>query len=176
MMRIMLLDTTTQLRIGKQLEVGAMRQLTTDRYGNALVTFDPKAEAKLRMKIDLCIVPTVAILYLFCFIDRANIGNARLAGLEKDLGLKGYDYNAILSVFYVSYIVFEIPSNIACKWLGPGWFIPIISLCFGIASIGTAFVTNIQSISAVRFILGIFEAGMLPGIGKSSSGPNQIQY
>lgn len=44
------------------------------RYGNALVQFDPKAEAKLRTKIDLMIVPTVALLYLFCFIDRANIG------------------------------------------------------------------------------------------------------
>lgn len=46
------------------------------RYGNALVTFDPKAEARLRWKIDLYIVPTVALLYLFCFIDRANIGYA----------------------------------------------------------------------------------------------------
>jgi MFS family permease len=98
------------------------------------------------------------------FIDRANIGNARLAGLEKDLNLKGYDYNQVLSVFYISYILFEIPSNVCCKWMGPGWFIPIISLCFGIASIGTAFVHNIHSVCGVRFILGIFEAGMLPGI------------
>jgi MFS family permease len=51
-----------------------------------------------------------------------------------------------------------------CKWIGPGWFIPIISLCFGIASIGTAFVQDIHSVCGVRFILGIFEAGMLPGI------------
>lgn len=79
------------------------------------------------------IVPTVALLYLFCFIDRANIvrlststieqfrsliryqGNAKIAGLEKELGLTGYDYNAVLSVFYISYIVFEIPSNMLCK-------------------------------------------------------------
>ena len=58
----------------------------------------------------------------------------------------------------------QIPSNICCKWIGPGWFIPGISLCFGIASIGTAFVTDIHGICGVRFILGIFEAGMLPGI------------
>ncbi|KAH5578436.1 hypothetical protein HBI24_162670 [Parastagonospora nodorum] len=136
----------------------------TDQYGHALVQFDAKAESRLRLKIDLMIVPTVAVLYLFCFIDRANIGNARLAGLEKDLGLTGYDYNAVLSIFYISYILFEIPSNMACKWIGPGWFIPITTLCFGIASIGTAFVHNIHTISVVRFILGIFEAGMLPGI------------
>ena len=59
---------------------------------------------------------------------------------------------------------YQIPSNMCCKWIGPGWFIPIISLCFGIASIGTAFVHDIHSICGVRFVLGIFEAGMLPGI------------
>lgn len=48
----------------------------TDRYGQPLVTFDQAAERKLRLKIDFCIVPTVALLYLFCFIDRANIGKS----------------------------------------------------------------------------------------------------
>lgn len=46
------------------------------RYGNPLVEIDPKAEAKLRLKIDFMIVPTVSLLYLFCFIDRANIGES----------------------------------------------------------------------------------------------------
>lgn len=82
--------------------------LTIISYGHTLVQFDPKAESRLRWKIDLYIIPTVALLYLSCFIDRANIGNARLAGLEKDLKLKGYDYNAVLSIFYVSYIIFEV--------------------------------------------------------------------
>jgi MFS family permease len=93
-----------------------------------------------------------------------HAGNARLAGFEKELGLTGYDYNAVLSVFYVSYIVFEIPSNMACKWIGPGWFIPAISLGFGVCSICTAFVTNFSAACGVRFLLGLFEAGMLPGI------------
>ncbi|OCL14418.1 putative MFS transporter [Glonium stellatum] len=136
----------------------------TDKYGHSLVQFDPVAEAKLRWKIDLYVVPTVSLLYLFCFIDRANIGNAKLAGLEKDLHMKGYDYNKLLSVFYISYIIFEIPSNMACKWIGPGWFIPSISLGFGICSICTAFVHDIHGASGVRFLLGIFEAGMMPGI------------
>ncbi len=91
-------------------------------------------------------------------------GNARLAGFERDLGLKGYDYNTVLSVFYISYIIFEIPSNMACKWIGPGWYIPAISLGFGVCSICTGFVNNIHSASGVRFLLGLFEAGMLPGI------------
>ncbi|KAK5163818.1 uncharacterized protein LTR77_010492 [Saxophila tyrrhenica] len=138
----------------------------TDNYGRALVTFDRAAERRLRLKIDLYIVPTVALLYLFCFIDRANIGNARLAGLEEDLHLdpESYDYSTVLSVFYVSYIVFEIPCSLLNKWIGPGWFIPATTLGFGICSLGTAFVHTKGEAAGVRFVLGIFEAGMLPGI------------
>jgi MFS family permease len=92
------------------------------------------------------------------------LGNARLAGFEKDLHLKGYDYNKVLSYFYISYILFEIPANMACKWIGPGWFLPACALGFGICSLCTAFVHDIHSASGVRFLLGVFEAGMLPGI------------
>ncbi|KAJ8116686.1 hypothetical protein OPT61_g1934 [Boeremia exigua] len=122
-----------------------------------------QAERKLRLKIDLMVVPTVTLLYLLCFIDRTNIGNARLAGFEKDLNLKGYDYNTVLSVFYISYIIFEIPATICCKVIGPGWFLPATTLGFGICSIGTAFVHTRAQACAVRFLLGIFEAGVMPG-------------
>lgn len=53
----------------------------TDKFGNSLLTFDKQAEARLRLKIDLYIIPTVAILYLFCFIDRANIGEFERSAL-----------------------------------------------------------------------------------------------
>ncbi|KAL4804137.1 major facilitator superfamily domain-containing protein [Aspergillus unguis] len=139
-------------------------QAATDQYGRALFEFDEKAESRLRWKMDLCLIPTVSLLYLFCFIDRANIGNARLAGFDTDLGLAGNDYNAVLSVFYISYIIFEIPCNLACKWIGPGWFLPLSTLLFGVSSVATAFVDNQAEASGVRFVLGIFEAGMLPGI------------
>ncbi|KAF2498557.1 MFS transporter [Lophium mytilinum] len=139
-------------------------QVATDRHGRPLVEFDPAAEARLRWKIDLCVIPTVSLLYLFAFIDRANIGNARLAGFEKDLHLEGHDYNTVLSAFYISYIVFEIPSNMACKWIGPGYYLPAISLLFGIFSVCTGFVNNFSAACGVRFLLGMFQAGMLPGI------------
>jgi len=134
------------------------------RYGNSLVQFDPKAERRLRLKIDLMIVPTVSLLYLFCFIDRANIGNAKIAHFDTDLHMEGYDYNVVLSIFYISYILFEIPANLACKQLGPGKFIPLTTLMFGICSLGTAFVNTVPQACGVRFLLGVFEAGMMPGI------------
>ncbi|KAK8161108.1 permease of the major facilitator superfamily [Phyllosticta citrichinensis] len=140
-------------------------QAATDQYGHSLVEFDPAAERRLRWKIDLVITPIACLLYLFCFIDRANIGNAALAGLKKDLSLEGYDYNVLLTAFYISYIIFEIPCNMACKWIGPGWFLPFLALCFGLCSIGTAFVHSLGAACGVRFLLaGLFEAGMLPGI------------
>jgi hypothetical protein len=55
--------------------------LATDEYGQALVEFDKAAESRLRLKIDLYIVPTVAVMYLFCFIDRANIGAQAILSL-----------------------------------------------------------------------------------------------
>lgn len=145
-------------------EAAERGHVATDKFGNPIVHFDPAAEKRLLRKIDMCIVPTVSLLYLFCFIDRANIGNAKISGFEKDLHLGGYDYNRVLSVFYISYILFEIPSNMACKILTPGWFIPTLALGFGICSFGTAFVHNRAQAAGVRFLLGMFEAGMMPGI------------
>jgi hypothetical protein len=84
----------------------------------------------------------------------SEIGNAKLAGFDKDLGLVGYDYNAVLSIFFVAYIAFEIPSNVVCKIVGPGWWLPAITLGFGICSVATAFVNDMPAAAGVRFLLG----------------------
>ncbi|KAH7121713.1 major facilitator superfamily domain-containing protein [Dactylonectria macrodidyma] len=139
-------------------------QAATDKSGQSLAEYDPATERKLRLKIDFCIIPIVSLIFMFCFIDRANIGNAKIAGLDTDLKMTGYDYNVVISVFYISYILFEIPANLLCKWMGPGWFLPTTTLLFGLTSLGTAFVTTMPQLSGVRFLLGIFEAGILPGI------------
>ncbi|EAU31986.1 predicted protein [Aspergillus terreus NIH2624] len=142
------------------------KQVTSEELeSQAVDTADSESRAaRIRRKNDLCLVPSVALIYLFCFIDRTNIGNARLAGLEEDLGLKGYDYNIALSIFYIPYILLEIPSNMACKYFGPEKFLPFLTVCFGVCSIAMGFVTNFSSICGVRFLLGCFEGGILPGI------------
>ena len=64
--------------------------VATDKFGRSLVQFDPQAERKLRLKIDLYVLPTVAILYLFCFIDRSNIGKlTRLTRRSPDIQVNG---------------------------------------------------------------------------------------
>ncbi|KAK5657148.1 hypothetical protein OQA88_3205 [Cercophora sp. LCS_1] len=121
------------------------------------------AERRLRTKIDLCLIPMVMLLYLMNFIDRTNIGNAKIAGMDTDLGMVGYDYNMILSAFYIGYIVFELPAVALCKAIGPGWFLPSTAFLFGVCSISTAFIHTVPQAGAIRFLLGVFEAGMLPG-------------
>ncbi len=70
----------------------------------------------------------------------------------------------VLSIFYVSYALCEMPSVLLCKYIGPGWFLPLTTLGFGAVTIGTAFCQTKAQIIACRFLLGIFESGILPGV------------
>ncbi len=68
---------------------------------------DPAAEKPLVRKMDFRIVPLVTALYILAFLDRSNIGNARIAGMTQDLDLCGNRYNWLLTIFYITYIIFE---------------------------------------------------------------------
>ncbi|KAF4569590.1 hypothetical protein EYR40_008568 [Pleurotus pulmonarius] len=124
---------------------------------------DPVAEQLLRRKLDWILLPLFTIVYCTNFVDRTAIGNARIAGLEKDLGMKGFDYNISLTIFYIFYIAAEIPSNLALKRFGSMWLAAMIT-SFGIVSIGTAFVKSYTGLIITRVFLGIAEGGTLPGL------------
>ncbi|GAA6023081.1 hypothetical protein JCM11491_002326 [Sporobolomyces phaffii] len=145
-------------------EVAEAGHVATDKYGNPLVAIDENAEKRLLRKLDLILIPPVALIYLFCFIDRANVGNARLAGLEKNLHLKGYDYNILLTAFYVAYVAFELPCQWLNKRLGVGKMIAVWCFLFGLFSFVMTFVQSFGAAIAVRFLLGIAEGGVFPGI------------
>lgn len=81
-------------------------------------SYDPEARKALVRKIDVRLVPMLAALYLVSQLDRANIGNAKIEGLDKDLGMTGVQYNIALSMFFVPYVLLEVPSNIMLKKLG----------------------------------------------------------
>lgn len=72
---------------------------------------DPKADRKLTAKIDFKVIPILGILYLICFLDRTNIANAKIARLEKGLKISSNGYNTALWIFYLPFVLFEIPSN-----------------------------------------------------------------
>ncbi|KAF2011979.1 major facilitator superfamily transporter [Aaosphaeria arxii CBS 175.79] len=121
-------------------------------------------ESIVRRKLDLKLVPLCTFLYMLCFIDRANVGNARIQGLAVDLELRGYKFNWALSAFYVTYLIFEIPSNILLKRFGPRIHLPFLVGGFGLVSICTSFVTTFGGLVAARAALGVFEGGTMPGL------------
>ncbi|PWN52676.1 MFS general substrate transporter [Violaceomyces palustris] len=124
----------------------------------------PEEERALLRKVDLAIVPFVSIAYLLAFLDRINIGQARVYGLEKELGLKGNDFAVALSVFFVGYVAFEIPSNIAFKKLKPARYITFMMLSWGTTMTLMGVVHNAAGLKAARFFLGLLEGGLFPGI------------
>jgi MFS family permease len=116
-------------------------------------------------KIDFRVIPFLCVLYLLAFLDRINIGNARSFGLAKDLHFSssGTQYNTALTIFFVPYVVFEIPSNILMKKLSPRVWLSGCMFMFGLVSICQGLVKNYGGLLATRFFLGVFECGMFPG-------------
>ncbi|KAJ2927563.1 hypothetical protein H1R20_g9531, partial [Candolleomyces eurysporus] len=124
---------------------------------------DPVAEQKLVKKLDWIFLPLFTVIYGLNYIDRTAIGNARVAGLEKDLGMHGTDLNKALTVFYVFYILADIPSNLLLKHFG-SMLIAVLVVGFGLVSLTSAFVTSYAGLIATRVFLGIFEGGTLSGL------------
>ncbi|KAK1757860.1 putative transporter [Echria macrotheca] len=133
---------------------------------DAHLSAEEKAEVdrKLVRRLDLMLIPWLCFLYLLAFLDRTNIGNAKIAGLSKDLGLSVSRYNATLSIFFVSYAVFEPLTNILLKRLRPSVFIPITMFLWGCSMLGMGFVKNWSELMAARWFLGLTEAGLFPGV------------
>lgn len=121
-------------------------------------------DKKLLWKLDLRLIPWLCLLYLISFLDRTNIGNAKLDGLTKSLHITSGQYNACLSIFFVSYALFEPATNILLKRLRPSVFIPIIMVLWGICMVCMGLTHNFQGMMAARFFLGVAEAGLFPGI------------
>ncbi|KAG6059438.1 hypothetical protein E4U32_004081 [Claviceps aff. humidiphila group G2b] len=125
-----------------------------------------EVERKLLRKLDLALIPWLCLLYLICFLDRTNIGNAKIAHLERDLGIdpKSFKYSATLITFFVSYAIFEALSNFLLKRWKPSRLIPAIMILWGCCMLGMGFVKNWSGLMAARWFLGTAEAGLFPGV------------
>ncbi|KAI0258850.1 MFS general substrate transporter [Gloeopeniophorella convolvens] len=131
---------------------------------DVLARFDPEDVKRAWRKVDMHIMPISVLLYLASYIDRANIGNAKVLGLSEALELTPNQYNLALSIFFVGYVVFETPSNIVLKRVGPRWYIPIMTIIWGIVCSLFSLVHDSAGLTTIRFFLGAAEAGFLPGI------------
>ncbi|GJJ75591.1 MFS transporter, ACS family, pantothenate transporter [Entomortierella parvispora] len=122
-----------------------------------------KIRRSLMLKMDLRLVPWVSILYMFSSLDRGNIGNARLAGLEKGTHISDSQYFNVLSMFYAGYTISQVPSNLMLKRVLPSRWISFTMVMWGVCAASMAATTNYSGLLACRFFMGIFEAGIGPG-------------
>ncbi|MES2069328.1 MAG: MFS transporter [Pseudomonadota bacterium] len=121
------------------------------------------SDNKLYRKIGLRIIPFLFICYVVSFLDRINIGFAQLQ-MKHDLGFSDAMYGLGAAVFYVGYVLCEVPSNLLLAKFGARkTFVRIMSL-WGLASVGMMLVSTPYQFYALRFMLGVFEAGFFPGI------------
>ncbi|OAG00336.1 MFS nicotinic acid transporter-like protein Tna1 [Paraphaeosphaeria sporulosa] len=121
-------------------------------------------DKKLLWKLDRYLIPWLSFLYLISFLDRTNIGNAKIDGLQEDLHMTNGQYNATLSIFFVSYSVFEPLTNVLLKKMRPSIFLPLIMIGWGICMTTMGLVHNYAGLMTARWFLGMCEAGLFPGV------------
>ncbi|HTI80443.1 MAG TPA: MFS transporter [Acetobacteraceae bacterium] len=123
---------------------------------------DALEQATIR-KVYLRLLPLAMIVYFFCYLDRINISFAALQ-MNASIGLTAAAYGLSSTAFYLGYCIFEVPSNVILEKVGARIWIARIMITWGLASGATAFVTGPISFLTVRFLLGLAEAGLFPGI------------
>ncbi|MCJ1265830.1 hypothetical protein MMC22_005711 [Lobaria immixta] len=119
-------------------------------------------EAALLRKVDFKVLPILIILFSMGFLDRNNLSNALTLGLPQDLKLKGNEVNVAITIFFVPFVIFELPSNLLMKQLKPHIWLSVIVVLFGTISITQGLVTNYNGLLAARFFLGFAESGIYP--------------
>ena len=123
---------------------------------------NPSIEASVTRKLQLRILPFVMLLYLVCFLDRANVGFAALS-MNQALGLTPEMFGFGGGVFFIGYIAFQVPSNLMMLRVGARSWIARVVVVWGIVSMASAFVVGPWSFYAMRLLLGVAEAGFFPG-------------
>ncbi|OTB10725.1 hypothetical protein K445DRAFT_27322 [Daldinia sp. EC12] len=134
-------------------------------------------ERALLRKLDLRLLPAVGILYLLSFLDRSNVGNARIEGLLDDVHITGNQYLTGLTLYFVGYVLFEIPCNIILKRTTPRIWLPTLTIVWGIVATLMGIVHNLAGFLVSRFFLGVVcndishpytlpiaESGLFPGV------------
>ena len=114
-------------------------------------------------KIYWCIIPFLMLCYLIAFVDRSNIGFAKLQ-FVKDLGFTETVYGFGAGIFYLGYILLEVPSNLILEKIGVRKTLLRIMVVWGICGALTAFITADWHLYVLRFLLGAGEAGFFPGV------------
>lgn len=121
------------------------------------------SEKQIVRKLTWRLLPVLIFSYFIAIVDRANIGVAALT-MNQDLGLSATAFGFAAGVFFIPYVLLELPSNLALERLGARWWIARIMLTWGLISVAHALVWNDTSLYVLRALLGAAEAGFFPGV------------
>jgi sugar phosphate permease len=122
-----------------------------------------RIESETIRKAGIRLVPFLVVCYFIAYVDRVNVGFAALT-MNKDLGLTATAFGTGAALFFVAYVIFEVPSNLALERFGARRWIARIMISWGLVGLGSAFVTGAVTFSIARFLLGAAEAGFFPGV------------
>ncbi|KAK3060502.1 hypothetical protein LTS18_008402, partial [Coniosporium uncinatum] len=125
---------------------------------------EPKETRRILRKIDVRLLPVLACIYAFALIDRVNLPNARIAGMDVDLQLSVSNrYSLVSMMFFVPYVIFQFPANIAIRRLGAALWLSSLVVAWGAVCVGMGFIETWEQLLGCRVILGVLEAGFYPG-------------
>jgi Sugar phosphate permease len=119
-------------------------------------------EASVTRKLRVRILPFVMLLYFVSFLDRVNVGFAAFS-MSQDIGLSASMFGFGSGVFFLGYVLFQIPSNLILMRVGARVWIARVVIAWGLVSIASAFVVGPYTFYAMRFLLGLAESGFFPG-------------
>ncbi|CAG9945349.1 unnamed protein product [Clonostachys rosea f. rosea IK726] len=117
---------------------------------------------RINRKMDVAMLPMLSLLYLFNGLDKGNIGNAETQGFTKDIGAAPSDLNLSVSLFFITFVLFQPPSAALGRIVGPKHWIPFMTFAWGAVTIGQAFIKGRGALIAMRLVIGVFEAGFYP--------------
>lgn len=140
----------TSIHDEKQAQAATTTSIPMTQVGSIYNLPDEVEVARIRRKIDCRLLPALSVLYLMSYLDRGNsqffpsllqhdtdpafncsVGNAAIIGLKEDLHLTANQYNLCLTIFFIPYALFEIPSNMILKFLRPAIWVPIMMVAWG---------------------------------------------
>ncbi|KAI8628740.1 major facilitator superfamily domain-containing protein [Xylariaceae sp. FL1651] len=142
-------------------DVGQFEKAQTN-VSDSVDDCDGHEAKKIVRRIDRRLLVTVGFMYCVSLIDRTNISAAAIAGMIQDLDLVGDRYSIITLVFFTTYIVFQPTSTVLVRKIGPRIHLSCITVAWGALMLGMGFVKNYGQITALRIIIGLFEAGFFP--------------
>ncbi|RMJ13781.1 hypothetical protein CDV36_006530 [Fusarium kuroshium] len=138
-------------------------EVWTAWFNNQSTEWQNELDKRTLRKVDMRLMPTLVIMYLLNFLDRSNLAQARQGTLEVDLGMSGTDFNLATSIFFVGYLLMQLPSNLLLTRVRPSLYLSASCCLWGVVSTCNSAAHSFTHLVVIRFFLGFVEAPFFPG-------------